>query len=84
LLFLFLQVGLHDGKVNATNEVEDSASKDARLLNVGHRSGLVSRHLDFNTSSKLETFASAVEARDSVIDKVSCIFICFNPCVLVS
>lgn len=84
MFFLFLQVGVHDGKVNTTREVENFASRDARLLNVGHRSGLVSRYLDFNTSSKLETFASAVEARDLVIDNVSCISICFNPCVLVS
>lgn len=58
------QVESTNGKVIAAGIVGDFASKDAGFLEVGFCSGLVSHHLDFNTSSKLEISPPAVEGQE--------------------
>ena len=48
-----------DGEIIVARKVGDSASVEAGSLEVevGCRSGLVSQHLDFNTSSNLKNAA---------------------------
>ena len=54
-----MQVESMDGEIIVARKVGDSASANAGSLEVevGYQSGLVSRHLDFNTSSNLKNVA---------------------------
>jgi hypothetical protein len=58
------QVESTNGNVIVAGIVGDFASRDAGFLEVGFCSGLVSHHLDFNTSSELEISSLAVEAQE--------------------
>jgi hypothetical protein len=53
---VLFQVEIVDGKVTVASSVGDSSSKDSWI-----RSGVVSCHLDFNKSCKLEIPPPAVE-----------------------
>jgi hypothetical protein len=54
LSFRVFQVELADGEVIVAGKVVYSASRDAKFAKVDHRSGLASRHLDFDLSSEVD------------------------------